>query len=75
MLWEDCGRVVMNCCKEGSENKSSWPILGVLLHHIHVEGLRKAIKFRVRIKDALGKTVTGASRHQMNLLKLATFSE
>lgn len=75
MLWEDCGKVVMNCWKEGSENKSWWPILGVLPHHNHVEGLRKAIKFRDRIKDALGKTVTGASRHQMNILKLATFSE
>lgn len=59
---EDYGSVVMNCCKEESENKGSWPILGILPHYIHVEGLRKPIKFRVRIKDALGKTVTGVSR-------------
>ena len=59
---EDYGRVVMNCWKEESEKKSSWPILGVLPHNIHVEGLRKPMKFRVRIKDALGETMTGAFR-------------
>ena len=59
---EDCGTVVMNCWKEESVNKGSWPILGVLPHHIHVEGLRKPIQFWVRIKDALGETMTGASR-------------